>query len=39
MALIERIMHDGSEPSERHIAVHLFFAAASEVLNGRLTSN
>lgn len=37
MALIERLMHDSSEPESRWIAVHLFFAAASEVERGALT--
>ncbi len=36
-ALIERLMHT-SPNSDRHIAVHTFFAAVSEVLNGRLTN-
>lgn len=39
MALIERLMHDSSEPTSRHIPVHDFFAAASEVERGALTSN
>lgn len=39
MALIERLMHDSSEPEARHISVHTFFAAASEVERGALTSN
>lgn len=39
MALIERLMHDSSEPSSRWIPVHDFFAAASEVERGALTSN
>lgn len=39
MALIERLMHDTSEPATRHIPVHDFFAAASEVERGALTSN
>lgn len=39
MALIERLMHDSSEPESRWIAVHTFFAAASEIERGALTSN
>lgn len=39
MALIERLMHDSSEPTTRWIPVHDFFAAASEVERGALTSN
>ncbi len=39
MALVERLMHDSSEPEARWIAVHSFFAAASEVERGALTSN
>lgn len=39
MALIERLMHDSSEPTSRWIPVHDFFAAASEVERGALTSN
>lgn len=39
MALIERLMHDPSEPQARWVAVHSFFAAASEVERGALTSN
>lgn len=38
MALIERLMHDESEPTSRWIPVHDFFAAASEVERGGLTS-
>lgn len=38
MALIERLMHDSSEPESRWIPVHDFFAAASEVERGALTS-
>lgn len=38
MALIERLMHDTSEPTTRWIPVHDFFAAASEVERGALTS-
>jgi hypothetical protein len=38
MALIERLMHDSSEPESRWLAVHTFFAAASEVERGALTS-
>jgi hypothetical protein len=47
MALIERIMHWGNkkqdtepptfEPSDRHIAVHQFFAAVFEVAEGPRT--
>lgn len=36
-ALIERLMHT-SPDSTRDISVHTFFAAVSEVLNGRLTN-
>ena len=36
-ALIERLMHTSPDRT-RHIAVHTFFAAVSEVLNGRLTN-
>lgn len=39
MALIERLMKDSSEPVERHMSVHIFFAAASEIERGALTSN
>lgn len=39
MALIERLMHDSSEPESRWIGVHTFFAAASEIERGALTSN
>ena len=39
MALIERLMHDSSEPESRWLSVHTFFAAASEVERGALTSN
>ncbi len=38
MALIERLMHDSSEPTTRWIPVHDFFAAASEIERGALTS-
>lgn len=38
MALIERLMHDSSEPEADWIPVHDFFAAASEVERGALTS-
>jgi len=38
MALIERLMHDSSEPTSRWIPVHDFFAAASEIERGALTS-
>lgn len=37
MALIERLMHDDSEPSNRWIATHTFFAACSEIERGALT--
>lgn len=37
MALIERLMHDSSEPTERHIAVHTFFAYCSEIERGGQT--
>lgn len=39
MALVERLMHDASEPESRWLSVHSFFAAASEVERGALTSN
>lgn len=39
MALIERLMHDSSEVESRWLSVHSFFAAASEVERGALTSN
>lgn len=39
MALIERLMHDDTEPTNRWIPVHAFFAAASEVERGALTAN
>jgi hypothetical protein len=39
MALVERLMKDNSEPESRWIAAHTFFAAASEVERGALTSN
>lgn len=38
MALIERLMHDSSEPESRWIGVHTFFAAASEIERNALTS-
>ena len=38
MALIERLMHDTSEPTTRWLSVHAFFAAASEIERGALTS-
>lgn len=37
MALIERLMHEASEPEGRWISVHQFFAANSEVDWGALT--
>ena len=37
MALIERLMHLDSESDDRHIAVHQFFAAATEVNAGEVT--
>lgn len=37
MALIERLMHHESEPRERYIPVHAFFAACTEVIYGALT--
>lgn len=37
MALIERLMHDSSEPTERHLAVHTFFAYCSEIERGART--
>lgn len=39
MALVERLMHDSSEPENRFISVHTFFAACSEVERGALTQN
>lgn len=39
MALIERLMRDVSEPRERWIPVHDFFAACGEVMQGVLTQN
>ncbi len=38
MALVERLMHHDTEPESRFIAVHSFFAAASEVERGALTA-
>ncbi len=38
MALIERLMHDSSEPESRFLPVHDFFAMASEIERGALTS-
>lgn len=38
MALIERLMKDSSEPESRWLPVHPFFAAASEVERGALSS-
>ena len=38
MALVERLMHWDTEPIERYIPVHDFFAAVSEIITGRLTS-
>lgn len=38
MALVERLMKDESEPESRWLSVHPFFAAASEVERGALTS-
>src|SRR3990170_185348 len=38
MALIERLTRDPSEPVGRWIPVHDFFAAAHEIVSGRLTS-
>lgn len=37
MALVERLMHDSSEPESDWIPVHDFFAACSEVERGALT--
>lgn len=37
MALVERLMHDSSEPESRWFAVHAFFAACSEIERGALT--
>lgn len=37
MALVERLMKDSSEPEDRWISVHEFSAAASEIVNNRLT--
>lgn len=38
MALIERLMHDSSETQSRWLSVHAFFAVASEIERGALTS-
>lgn len=38
MALVERLMHETSEPTDRWISVHQFFAANSEVDWGALTT-
>lgn len=38
MALIERLMHDSSEPESRWLGVHRFFALASEVERGAITT-
>jgi hypothetical protein len=38
MALIERLMHVTSD-DPRNISVHSFFAAAQEIIGGRLTSS
>ena len=38
MALIERLTRDPSESVARWIPVHDFFAAAHEIVSGRLTS-
>ena len=38
MALIERLIRDTSEPVSRWIPVHAFFAAASEIERGALTT-
>lgn len=37
MALIERLMKDSSEPENRWIPVHTFFAYCSEIERGALT--
>lgn len=39
MALVERLMHDPSEPDSRWIPVHQFFAAITELMSGQLTAN
>ena len=38
MALVERLMKWDTELDERHIPVHAFFAAITEVMAGRLTA-
>src|SRR4030065_274174 len=38
MALVERLMHWNTEPENRYIPVHAFFAAITEVMAGRLTA-
>ena len=38
MALVERLMHDASEPETRWIPVHQFFAAVTELMAGQLTA-
>jgi hypothetical protein len=38
MALVERLIGHVSEPTERHIPVHDFFAAVQEIISGRLTA-
>lgn len=38
MALVERLMHDPFEPDNaKHIAVHQFFAACTEIVRGAIT--
>ena len=37
MALVERLMHWPSEPENRFIPVHEFFAATGEIIAGALT--
>lgn len=38
MALIERVLQDSSEPTDRHISAHTFYAAGIELLTGHVTS-
>ncbi len=39
MALVERLMHDPSEPDSRWIPVHQFYAGCVELVNGKLLSS
>jgi len=38
MALVERLMHEPTEPIDRFIRVHQFFAAITEMMAGQLTA-